>query len=497
MLERVLTPLLVFAASCFAVNPPRFAYGFPDIDVGATAVVVDSSGNTYVTGSVEGNPFTATPGAYQSHNAGTACIDGPIVIGGPSIGLCRNAFVVKLDPAGAVVFATYLGGSGDALSSAIAVDAQGNIYIAGTTSAAIEQDSSLFPVTPGAAFAKGESFVAKLNASGTQLVYSTSIPGALLSSIAVDSAGDVYFNGGWNSSIELYPATPGAYQTAPQSSVSAAIVGKLNPSGSELIYGTYLPGTGVGIAVDAGGNALITATSNGAEGLVGNDVYLARLNSDGSELLISMVLGPVNVSTMKVGPGGDIYLGCYSAASNFPAAGAGFGVAPPSSGYFLVHVSPDGSSVMNSVYLPFILSSAGGALDVDSAGNAYVVGYGTVETTAGAFQSAPVSGTSGTLVAKITPDGQVAGVTYFGNYSGNYSLNVAGSIAAERDGSVVVAGNQNSVTYLGGAPPSPEENVFVVANFFPAITVENAASYVANAVVPENSCPFKATGSGL
>jgi hypothetical protein len=117
---------------------------------------------------------------------------------------CRNAFVVKLDPAGAVVFATYLGGSGDAVPSALAVDTQGNTYVAGTIVNNIDANSSIFPVTAGAAFVKGESFVAKLNASGTQLVYSTLIPGARLSSIALDDAGDVYFTGGWNFSIELF-----------------------------------------------------------------------------------------------------------------------------------------------------------------------------------------------------------------------------------------------------------------------------------------------------
>jgi Beta-propeller repeat len=93
---------------------------------------------------------------------------------------CTDAFVIKLDPAGNVLFATYFGGNGSQTgASAICVDASGNVYLGGTTSPNTVSQPDTFPVTAGAAFtnvADGGGFVAKLNSSGTALVYSTLLP---------------------------------------------------------------------------------------------------------------------------------------------------------------------------------------------------------------------------------------------------------------------------------------------------------------------------------
>ena len=151
---RILPRLSLFAALTnvlCATNAPRFAFTFAAGDLTGTAVAVDSGGNTYLTGSVAGNPFAATPGAYQSQNAGGTCYGGGPSVGPPLAISCRNAFVIKLDPSGAVAFATYLGGSANATTSAIAVDSQGDVYVAGAvTSSSPHLDGTSFPVTPGA-----------------------------------------------------------------------------------------------------------------------------------------------------------------------------------------------------------------------------------------------------------------------------------------------------------------------------------------------------------
>jgi len=157
-------------AACTA-NPPRFAFTLPGGTINATSLAVDSHGNTYLAGGVVGNTLTATPGAFQPQNAGGTCYASG-GFGTPVFVACANAFVVKLDPSGTVVFATYLGGTGNANPSAIAADSQGNVYVAGSLQGG-------FPVTAGAAFtdpvqADVNGFVAKLNASGTQLEYATS-----------------------------------------------------------------------------------------------------------------------------------------------------------------------------------------------------------------------------------------------------------------------------------------------------------------------------------
>jgi uncharacterized protein (TIGR03437 family) len=498
------------------VNLPRFAFTASG-DLTATAIAEDSRGNTYLTGSVTGNAFSATAGAVQSQNAGGTCIGGGSGIGPPIPLPCKNAFVIKLNSSGALVFATYLGGTGNAVASTIAVDSEENVYVSGTVSSGACQ-AGAFPVTAGAAFGSSGfscSFITKLDAAGGKLLYSTLIPGAALASIAVDNAGEVFFTGGWSGESQYgsqFPATVGTYQASPASSAGATVVGKLNASGSALIYATYLSGTlgpsnGVSIAIDVAGNAFVAGTDEGSDfpATAGQfstslpylaNVYLAKLNPSGSDLVYSTLLGPASALAMKVAPQGDIYVGCGPAAADFPATGGGFGVAAPAGGAgdFLLHIAADGSTVLSSLYVPFALTQGGGALDVDAAGNAYIVGNAdsSLQTSVGAFQ--PVYSGSGpydTAIAKIAPDGVVTGVTNFGP-GGADSL---ATIAAMRDGSVVVAGLTGSVDFLG-VTASASGNFFFAANLFPAVTIENSASYVANTVAPGEMVSIQGYGMG-
>jgi hypothetical protein len=169
---------------------------------GGNGIAVDASGNAYVTGGTLSSNFPVTPGAFQ-----TTCPE------------CNNhivgdTFVSKLNPVGsALVYSTYLGGSGQDGDFGIAVDASGNAYVTGFTS------SSDFPTTPGAfqTTLKGSqnAFFSKLNASGSALLYSTYLGGSsgdIGDRIAVDASGNAYVTGATASSN--YPTTPGAFQTA-------------------------------------------------------------------------------------------------------------------------------------------------------------------------------------------------------------------------------------------------------------------------------------------
>jgi hypothetical protein len=146
------------------------------------AIAVNSSGEAYVTGETESTDFPTTPGAFQTTSRG---------------GVGGDAFVSKLNATGtALVYSTYLGGSGSEVGYGIAVDSSGDAYVTGYT------DSSDFPITPGAfqtTSAGGpDVFVAKLNGSGTGLVYSTYLGGSGNDQgfgIAVDSAGNAYVTG--------------------------------------------------------------------------------------------------------------------------------------------------------------------------------------------------------------------------------------------------------------------------------------------------------------
>src|SRR5439155_726812 len=174
-----------------------------------------------------------------------------------------DGFVTKLNPAGsALVYSTYLGGSGPDDGKGIAVDAAGNAYVTGSTA------SSNFPTTIGAfqtiKGGSGNAFVTKLNPTGSALVYSTYLGGSGAigdygAGIAVDAAGNAYVTGITSSSD--FPTTAGAFQTTFGGGLYDIFVTKLEPTGSALVYSTYLGWSaldkGYGMAVDTSGNAYV------------------------------------------------------------------------------------------------------------------------------------------------------------------------------------------------------------------------------------------------
>jgi uncharacterized protein (TIGR03437 family) len=188
----------------------------------------------------------------------------------------NDAFVSKLNAAGtALIYSTYLGGSGFDLAFGIAVDSSGNAYLAGITS------STDFPTTSQAfqkiygggttGFLAGDAFVSKLNPAGNALVYSTYLGGSrdeFAFGIAVDSSGNAYVTGGTNS--PNFPVTQDAFQSGLGLRLgvsgggpgSAAFLAKLNSAGTALTYSTFFGGNygdaTAGIALDPSGNAYLT-----------------------------------------------------------------------------------------------------------------------------------------------------------------------------------------------------------------------------------------------
>src|SRR5439155_9537608 len=259
------------------------------------AIAVDAAGNAYVTGVTFAPNFPTTAGAFQ-----TSCDS------------CFRAFVTKLDATGsALVYSTYLGGSGGDAGYGIAVDAAGNAFVTGdTNSSDFPTTATAFQTTYGGGY--GDAFVTQLDAAGSALVYSTYLGGNGYddgSSIAVDPAGNAYV-GGLTQSID-FPTTAGAFQTRGTGGTTSAFVAKLDPAGSALVYCTYLGGsggTGGGrLAVDASGNVYV----NGSTGIDfpttagsfpttygggGRHGFVAQVDPAGSALVYSTYLG---------GSGGD------------------------------------------------------------------------------------------------------------------------------------------------------------------------------------------------
>ena len=206
-------------------------------------IAVDSSGNAYVMGATFSLDFPTTAEAFQPDFAGI-----------------EDAFVTKLNPDGsALVYSSYLGGNHFDRGVAIAVDAADNAYLLGMTQSRDFPTVNPFQPAHGGGFE--DVFVAKLNATGSALVYSTYLGGSeneYGGGIAVDTAGNAYVTGvtfstNFPTANPLQPGHGGARD---------AFVAKLNTQGSALVYSTYLGGSGIdmggGIGVDAAGNAYVT-----------------------------------------------------------------------------------------------------------------------------------------------------------------------------------------------------------------------------------------------
>ena len=168
---------------------------------------------------------------------------------------------MKVDPTGAKVLYSVIVGAGQPV--AMALDAAGEAFVAGTQAAAD------FPITSGAVAATGSCFLFKLNAAGNSLVYSTRLgcQGAdsiAAGGLAIDAAGNAYLTG-----YGHIATSPAVYQT----SGFGPFAMKANAQGTALVYSTYLPGASTNmtsaspaaITVDAAANAYITGSADGAE----------------------------------------------------------------------------------------------------------------------------------------------------------------------------------------------------------------------------------------
>jgi hypothetical protein len=254
-------------------------------------IAADSSGNAYVTGLSYSTDFPVTASALQSVNEGQG-----------------DAFALQVNTnasgAASLVYSTLFGGSGLDQGNAIAIDSTGAMYITGGTSSMV---SSLGFALPGTPFqsncflddsftCEGDAFVAKFNpaASGAaSLVYFTYIGGSLADSgagIAVDASGDAYITGSTVS--QNFPTTLAIFQPVYGGGNDDAFVTEFDPTGSTVIYSTYLGGSntdnGYGIAVDTAGSAYVAGQTcstdfpiaNPAQGSAGGncDAFISKVS---------------------------------------------------------------------------------------------------------------------------------------------------------------------------------------------------------------------------
>lgn len=459
------------------------------------SIAIDQQGNIYLTGSTNSADLPITPNAVQNTFAG-----------GDNFG--SDAFVAKIAPDGTLVFSTYLGGSDDDFGRGIAVDNAGNIYVTGTT------ESTNFPIfnalqsNYGGGLFSGDTFVTKLSPDGSNIIYSTYLGGQdddESSAIAVDAEGNAYVTGntGGTSPFPLqpipgfgdFPTTDNARQNLLASQFNRdAFVSKISADGSNLVYSTLLGGNDFDISndivLDSLGNAYITGDTrspdfpvvNPVQGNLGGDrdVFVAQLNSDGSDLLFSTFYGAGD---------GDAGSGiALDNAGNIIVAGntgtriiGGDAAVPPTGDFPTVNGfqntfgggGSDGIVIkINSDRTLGYASLLGGQssefatrVDIDATGSAYVTG----NTGSGLFPALPIGDgeipfgePDDAFVTKISNDGAIV----------EYSIRVGGTRSDQgNDIAVDSAGN----AYIAGSTNSTD---FPVVNGFDNVAVEGDAFVV-------------------
>ncbi len=361
-----------------------------------------------------------------------------------------------------VVFDNVFGGSGISSASAIALDPNGNIYTAGETSSPDFLTQN--PIQSKNHNTYQTAFVTKWNPDGSQLLYSTYLGGSIFdqaTSLAVDSSGNAYVAGFTSSSD--FPVSANAFQKKLAGS-SNAFVAKLAPDGSQLIYSTYLGGGSEqlgGVAVDSGGNAVVTGQTNSANfpvtsnavqtalvpgctlnqglPLVGvpsdGSAFITKIASDGGSLIFSTLFGGICGTVgqaVAAKPDGEAWIVGETAAPDLPVTASAlqpqFG-----GGYvdgFIARFSADGGLA----YASYLGGKGFDAIDgiaLDGNGNVYLGGVSdglSQPASAGAFQSdvylrciilgiGPVQfiDEAVAFVAKLNPDASaITGLTYLG-----------------------------------------------------------------------------------
>ena len=388
-----------------------------------SSVKVDASGNLYMAGYTTSANFPVL-GAAQAAYAGS---NSPLLQA-----QFGDAFVAKLNPSGsAMLYATYLGGSGDDFATSLSIDASGNAYVVGAT------QSSNFPTTSGALqrtykgfapsddngfYNPGDGFVAKLNPTGSTLVYSTYLGGALNDlplGVATDSNGNAVIVGTTNSSD--FPITANAllktYRGAANTGSAVAgdaFVSILNAGGTALTYSTFLGGRGHdmarGVAVDGQNNIYVCGmTSSGdfpvTQGALqttylGNENivdfnhpvghgFVVKIGAQGALVYGTFLGGSLRdgAAAIAVDSTGAVYVAGATASSDFPTTANAPQKAYKGQGTvgtlgdlnygdaFVSKLNAAGSGLVYSTYIGGAADETATDLAIDSAGNAYITGF--------------------------------------------------------------------------------------------------------------------------
>ncbi len=467
---------------------------------------LDSHGDL-VFSSTDGQMTFHRPVAYQTDNSNPAkkrYLEASYVLRGHN----RVGFrVAKYDPRQPLIidpylyYSTYLGGSGGDTGNAIALDALFDAYITGSTS------SSNFPkgAPTGSSPYQGsyggdtDAFITKLRYDGEEIIYSTYLGGNnydIGQGIGVDSSADVYVVG--NTSSANFPTTASAFQTT-FGGISDAFVSKLDPSGSKLLFSSYLGGSsidyGLALALDLSGNVFVTGSTQSTDfptvnqvqsGNAGNgDAFVAEIDTNlpqTQQLVYSTYLGGSSADSgqgIAVDVGDNAYVTGFTFSNNFPVYNPYQGSNAGSVDAFISVISPGGGSFEFSTYLGGSGDDRAWAIALDSENNIYVAGssytactpattittlcnpLSTFPTTTGAYQTSTTKQAPGYPVAFVTEMNHFGSALIYSTLLGGSLSDAASGIAVDSAGDAYVTGytessdfptaNAIQASYVGGS----------------------------------------------
>jgi hypothetical protein len=415
-------------------------------------IVVDAAGELYLAGVTTASDFPTTANAFQKQFKGGTCDYGPFLKQKP----CSDGLLLKLSADGStLLFATFLGGERADLATSLVVDpATQDVYVTGAT------NSTTFPTAGApvqAAYGGGscvddaapcfDAFVSKFSSDGSALLASTYWGGNdndYGSDIALDATGNVYVTG--NSTSTNFTTTTGAFQTAHAGTTPQpdAFVVKLNPALSTLQYSTLIGGDAYDLAfalrVDSTGAAYITGSTASSNfpttagvfqtSYAGpanadcpdaidsslldqpscGDVFVTKLNSAGSALVFSTLLGgsqPDIAFNLALDSAKNVWVFGGTNSTDFPFTPDAY---YQTGSLFLTELSPDGKNELFSTPL-----GAGGlslGLAIDSTDSVFVAGQASIfSVTPGAYST---NNGGGVFLAKFSPGTARPGVQLSG-----------------------------------------------------------------------------------
>jgi fibronectin type 3 domain-containing protein len=412
--------------------------GGADID-DSWDIAVDSNRYAYVTGSTGSAEFPNTTGAYDTTYNNS------------------DIFITKLNlPGTSLVYSTFIGGTSGDIGASITVDSIGNAYITGFTL------SSDFPNTTnaydGTLNGTEDAFIAKLNPTGSDLVYSTFLGGSGVDvgfSIDVDIFGNAYVTGStWSPD---FPNTTGAFDNY-YNSGSDVFVTKLNPAGTDLIYSTFLGESGYecgwGIVVDSDEYVYVTGETN-SDGFPTNvnaydrtfngssDVFMTKFNPDGSDYIYSTFLGGNGIDSgfgIKVDIAGNAYI-TGSAGPGFPNTTGAYDTTYNSgSDAFVTKLNPSGTNLVYSTYIGGMSAESGKDIDIDSNGYVYITGStqsADFPNTTGSFDN-EYNGLGDSFISKLIPS---ATDLVYSTFIGGTNTDEGLGIAVDSNGYAYITGS--------------------------------------------------------